>query len=166
MIYDDEWTCAQCKKGTPHQHFCTPQAEARTFTCKYCGAEGVNVRHICSQKLDHLKFMCLNCGAVAVEETQVCNPVAIDDPTMEHWKKVVLESSGDLSSCKVCGQPVSPPGHPCDRKLPYDCEFCGVRVESNYHVCKQMMGKFKYVCKNCGRLGIKSTDVCQPAPMP
>ena len=159
----EEFVCKRCKQKVKHVHYCTAVEEAKTFTCEFCGEEGVNHRHMCEEKLEKLKYMCLNCGAVSVYEFQVCNPVEISQEMMEGFKKSKKKvGKSTLLSCKVCGQPVEAPGHYCDRKLPFTCQYCGVTVESNYHICKPMMGKFKYQCKTCGRLGIKKNDVCAP----
>jgi transcription elongation factor Elf1 len=162
---EEEFVCKRCHQNVKHVHFCTPEQEAKKFTCEFCGAENVNHRHMCKQKLEKLQYMCLNCGAVAVYEFQVCNPVEISEAIKADWKGLPADQKGKMDSCKVCGQPVTVPGHYCDRKLPYTCEYCGAFIESNYHVCKGMMGKFTVQCKTCGRLGIKKNDVCSPRPL-
>jgi predicted RNA-binding Zn-ribbon protein involved in translation (DUF1610 family) len=123
---------------------------------------------MCKGKLEHLNFFCGNCGAVAIDESHICNPKPIADITADvkaSWEKAkenAASSQSKMHSCKICGQPVEAPGHYCDRITPFTCEYCGVKVSDNYHLCRQMMGKFKFFCKNCGRLGIKKTDVCAP----
>jgi len=175
MLYDDEHFCIHCNKKVPHVHFCTPAEESKKYTCEYCGTENINHRHMCSEKLKHIKFYCKNCGAVAVDETHVCNPVPIESALKEHWDKIEAKSKSKseteteteskvLLSCGVCGQPVEPPGHYCDQKFPYTCEYCGEEITSGYHHCKEKSGKYKYICKTCGRLGVKPTDICAPAP--
>jgi transcription elongation factor Elf1 len=162
-VVEEDFVCKRCNQKVKHVHYCTPEQEAKKFTCEFCGKENVNHRHMCKQKLAKLQYMCLNCGAVAVYEFQLCNPVEISQEMKEGWKTVpAKDTKGSMDSCKVCGQPVNPPGHYCDRKLPYTCAYCGMQIESNYHVCKGMMGKFKFQCKTCGRLGINKTDVCAP----
>lgn len=166
MLYDDEHFCKHCNKKVPHVHFCTPAEESKKYTCEYCGTENVNHRHMCSEKLKHLKFYCKNCGAVAVDEIHVCNPVPIEEKLKEHWEKIDEKSEYSvLTSCGVCGQPVGRPGHICDQKFPYVCEYCGQEITAGYHHCKGKSGKYKFICKTCGRLGVKSTDLCAPAPI-
>lgn len=162
----EERICKHCQKKIKHNHFCTAKEEANLFTCPFCKEEKVNTRHICEGKLAAVKFFCENCGALGVEEIDICNPkpIAEIDPEIKAaWESAKKQKSGKkLHDCKVCGQPVEPPGHYCDRIVPFTCQYCGQKVESNYHLCKGMMGKFKFICKNCGRLGIKKTDICAP----
>jgi hypothetical protein len=162
----EEFFCKRCQKNVPHVHFCTPTEEAKTYKCEFCNKEGVNHRHMCKGKLKHIAFYCRNCGVVAVSEDHVCNPAPISEVDADikaEWEKVKAETKSlTLESCKTCGQPVKAPGHYCDRKVPFQCPYCGAKVENNYHVCKNMMGKFKYICKTCGRLGIEKTDICIP----
>jgi hypothetical protein len=164
MLYDDEHICQHCGKKIAHVHFCTPAEEAKRYTCEYCGQTNINHRHICKPKLQRITVMCKNCGAVAVDAQFVCNPEPITTDIKEHWNKVALSHPKDqLPACTVCGQPVSPPGHNCDVKYPYQCEYCGTVIKSGYHQCQAKLGKAQFVCKTCGRLGIKKTDVCAPA---
>jgi transcription elongation factor Elf1 len=163
---EEEFICKRCQQKVSHVHFCTPEQEAKTFTCEYCGAKNVNHRHICHKKIKQLRYLCLNCGSVAVHESDLCNPIEIPSDIKADFSKIAKETPPEkILSCKICGQPVHPPGHYCDRKLPYTCKFCGTHVESNYHICRPMLGKFKFQCKNCGRLGIEKTDVCAPRPL-
>ncbi|UYP46202.1 hypothetical protein NEF87_002487 [Candidatus Lokiarchaeum ossiferum] len=163
MLHDEEHICKHCNKKTPHIHHCTPVEEAKRYTCGFCGTENINHRHMCKEKLNNIKFYCANCGAVGVEETDICNPVPIDAEQREQWDKVASKTDTEvLDSCRICGQPVSPPGHFCDPKYPYVCEYCGVKVETGHHFCKEKVGNCKYDCKTCGRIAIKATDVCAP----
>lgn len=167
-VFDEEFVCKRCQQKITHQHFCTPDGEAKRFTCEYCGEENVNVRHICAPMLDEVKFYCANCGAISPSESYLCNPQPIAEVNPEQkaaWDKARKKVQGHkMIACKVCGQPIEEgaPGHVCDRKVPYTCNFCGQKIETSYHICKGMSGKYKYQCKNCGRLGITASDVCAP----
>ena len=163
MLHDDEHFCKHCNKKVAHVHFCTPAEESKKYKCEYCGTENINHRHMCSEKLKHIKFYCKNCGAVAVDEIHVCNPMPIKQELKKHWNKIDEKSDSPvLTACGVCGQPVNYPGHPCDQKFPYVCEYCGEEINEGYHHCKKKSGKYKFICKTCGRLGVKSTDLCAP----
>ena len=146
--------------------FARPRKKPNYIHVKFCGKENVNHRHICAQKLEQIQFYCGNCGAIAVDRDHVCNPLPIEeiDPAVKAvWEKSKKQTKGKkMLSCATCGQPVEAPGHYCDRKVPYICQYCGAKIDSNYHICQAMMGKFKYICKTCGRLGIKANDICAP----
>jgi hypothetical protein len=49
---EEEFICKRCQQKVSHVHFCTPEQEAKTFTCEYCGAKNVNHRHICHKSKD------------------------------------------------------------------------------------------------------------------
>jgi hypothetical protein len=163
MLFDDEHICKHCNKKTPHLHHCTPAEEAKRYTCKYCGTEKINHRHMCKEKLQLIQFYCANCGAVGTEETHVCNPVPIAKELREQWNGIAEQHEGEkLLSCRVCGQPVKSPGHYCDLKYPYICEYCGDKIEKGFHFCKAKVGKSHYECKTCGRIAVNASDLCAP----
>jgi transcription elongation factor Elf1 len=161
----DEYFCENCKGKGDHPHMCFPAESVKKFTCEYCGAENVTHKHICKAKVEKLRFMCLNCGMLAVTDAQLCHPIAIDEPDLEKWKKIVKNPSDNLA-CKNCNQPVTRPGHKCDQKLPFTCEFCGKTIENYSHVCKEQMGKMKFYCKLCGRLAPSKDQLCAPFELP
>ena len=163
MLHDDVHFCKHCNKNVPHVHFCTSVEEAKKFTCEYCGAENINHRHMCKHKLEHIQFYCVNCGAVAVSEMEICNPVPIKEAQRKEWQQVAEKSETEtLTACRVCGQPVSAPGHVCDQKYPYVCKFCGEEITKGHHHCKGKLGKAKYDCKTCGRIAVEACEVCAP----
>lgn len=161
----DDYFCENCHEKGHIPHMCFPEEAVRKFTCEYCGKENVTHKHICHQKVGNLKFICLNCGMLAVTDEQLCHPVAIEEKDLEKWKKIVKEQSKD-TKCKNCNQPVEKPGHKCDPKSPYTCQFCGKLIENHTHVCKEQMGKMKYYCRLCGRLAPSKDQLCAPIDLP
>lgn len=141
------------------------------FLCPNCGEKSKHV-HACQKdiketkmsldKVKQLEYFCINCGRVAGSDQDLCQPVALDEKEKSKFVKAAVESDG-AETCKVCGQPVNPPGHICDPKgLPYTCDYCGDTVKNYRHMCKQMIEKAKYTCNNCGRIAVKKDDVCAP----
>ena len=139
--------CPNCGKRSEHTHACQSKIKETKMSL---------------EKVKKLEYFCINCGRVAEKENELCQPVSLDEEKKEKFVKKAIKSS-EAEICKICGQPVSPPGHICDPKgLPYNCKYCGEKVKNYRHICKQMMEEAKYTCKNCGRVAVEKEDICAP----
>jgi hypothetical protein len=149
---NEGFICANCETRGPHTHACQ---------------EPVKVTRLAIETIRKLKYYCKNCGRVAAVENELCMPVLLTAAGKELFLRTVIAKGTDAHACQICGQPVSPPGHICDPKeLPHDCEFCGKKILTPYHVCAKIIEKAKYVCQDCGRIGVRKESLCAPARIP
>jgi hypothetical protein len=143
----EEFTCSACKQKGAHVHACQVPIKKKKMTLA---------------DIKKLVFFCASCGRVSETKDGLCQPVALNEKDKAKFVKAGLKSS-DVETCEECGQPVSPPGHACNPKgLPYTCEYCGERVQNYHHMCKQIVEKAKFTCKNCGRIAVKKESLCAP----
>jgi len=142
----EDFICPTCKKKSKYVHAC---------------AEKIEKLRMSLDEIKELKYFCINCGRVSPIEDNLCHPVALDESDKA---KFIIAAIGSESAdvCKECGQPVSKPGHICDPKLPYTCEYCGEEVKNYRHMCSNMVKRAKYTCKNCGRISPDADRLCAP----
>jgi hypothetical protein len=66
--------------------------------------------------------------------------------------------------CKNCGTDTSGQGHLChpNKNAPVpECECCGKPADSR-HVCADMIERLEYQCKQCGRVAVYGSLLCDP----
>ncbi len=66
-------------------------------------------------------------------------------------------------TCKTCGAVADSPGHlcsPCDNTA--TCSFCGTPEIDIRHICRDKLTKMRFVCEECGRVGMEKTHLCKP----
>ena len=148
MTLTEDFLCPNCASRPEHVHSCQNPVVEKFMTLN---------------QIKKLQFYCHRCGRVAEFENKLCQPVILTEEEKQSFVSTTT-IDGHAEVCQVCGQPVRRPGHVCDPKgLPYKCEYCGIQVISAYHLCKQIIDKARYWCKDCGRVGVNKEDLCAPA---
>ncbi|MHA1143502.1 MAG: hypothetical protein ACTSRW_02125 [Candidatus Helarchaeota archaeon] len=146
MTMMEDFTCENCGKKSFKEHLCSPNMVKKEHS-------------ITKEEIAALKFYCGHCGRVSPIEENLCKPQPID-PEMKAKFEAVKITAGKAPTCKNCDQPVSPPGHVCDPRLPYTCKYCGVEVKDMQHICSGYIEASKYFCKLCGRLAPEKDMLC------
>lgn len=146
MTMMDEYTCENCGKKSIHEHLCSPKQAKKEHKMS-------------KDEISKLKFYCGHCGRVSEMDDILCKPLPID-PEMRAKFDAVKITGGTAATCKNCDQPVSPPGHICDPRLPYTCKWCGVEVKDEHHICSKYLAESKYLCLLCGRLAPDKFMLC------
>lgn len=147
MTLKEEYLCPNCLTRGEHTHACQEPVAIQTMSIK---------------EIDALHFYCVNCGRVADRENMLCQPKPLKPEGKQLFIKAA-KGTGAADVCQVCGQPVSPPGHVCDAKgLPLKCEFCSQVMRAGTHVCKDILEKAEYTCKDCGRIAVRKEFLCAP----
>jgi len=168
MTLMEEIKCENCKRVSPALHLCRVHEQGKKvpWTCEHCGEKEVKYGHFDKKMIASLKFTCGFCGRVSPEEDFLCEPVPLSNTVKDSYTKATFK--GDVAvTCDICGQPIVMPGHTCDKKENYKCQYCGVTVDikkhgGQHHTCKQLIEKAKYFCRVCGRLGVNPWDLCTP----
>ena len=147
MTLNEEFLCPNCDTRSKQVHACQ---------------EPISIQKMPAADVAKLKFLCVNCGRVSDEKSKLCQPEELNPSAQQVFIKAV-KGTGVADVCAVCGQPVSPPGHICDPKgLPYTCEHCKKEVSRHTHMCKEIVEKAQYSCKDCGRVAVKKESLCAP----
>jgi hypothetical protein len=143
--------CPGCKDRGPHSHACHSPVTKTT---------------IMIASIRNLNFYCKNCGRVADTSAELCNPELLTPEGKALFLHAAYKT-GEAHVCKICGQPVSPPGHICDPKeLPYDCEYCKKSVQDYLHMCQGIIDHAKFICQDCGRIAVHNESLCAPVRIP
>jgi len=147
MTLMEDFLCPNCASRPEHVHSCQNPVVEKFMT---------------TNQIKKLQFYCHACGRVAEFENKLCQPVMLTGEEKDAFVSTAT-IDGRAEVCQVCGQPVRRPGHICDPKgLPYKCDHCGIQVVSSYHVCKQIIDKAKFWCKDCGRISVSKENLCAP----
>ena len=146
MTMMEEFTCENCGKKSFSEHLCSPKQAKKEHK-------------MTKEQINKLKYYCGHCGRVSESDEVLCKPQAID-PEMKAKFEAVKITGGTAATCKNCDQPVSPPGHVCDLRLPYKCKWCGAEVKNEHHFCSKFVAASNYFCKLCGRLAPDKSMLC------
>jgi len=152
MTMMEDIECVNCKKVSRELHLCRKDEQPKRN----------------KKDIEELKVTCGFCGRVAATEDLICEPKAISSAVKDNYKNAIMDGD-NANACKICGQPVSLPGHSCDvKEKQFKCKYCGKTVdttkhgESVHHMCSEIIKKAKYFCRVCGRLGVEEWELCTP----
>ncbi|MFH1621891.1 MAG: hypothetical protein ABIA97_02075 [Candidatus Omnitrophota bacterium] len=67
-------------------------------------------------------------------------------------------------ACKTCGKETVESGHlyvPV-RKKDSKCDWCGLLLMDERHMCSSKIKELSYICNSCGRLAVSDKYLCNP----
>ncbi|MEW6534177.1 MAG: dodecin family protein [Candidatus Auribacterota bacterium] len=72
--------------------------------------------------------------------------------------------SAEEKICPTCNEPVNAGGHMCSPKAldGETCDWCGVQIADERHLCGDKAKELSYICNSCGRTAVKAENLCDP----